>query len=485
MRKDPILYHRPWHKLLISLTSIFLLLVTLPGMAQESKQGEVAAAEQARETEALNLGTEAYIYGYPLVIMETVRRVMTNVAAPEGFHAPLGQFGHMRQYPDASYRGVPNPNEDTLYSFAWIDLSQEPYILSLPDEKGRYYLMEILDAWTNVFAAPGKRTSGTKAQKYAISGPHWHGRLPRGVKELKSPTNIVWLIGHTYCTGTPQDYKVVHAIQDHYQLVPLSAFGKTYTPSRGTVDPKVDMKTSGWQQVHQMDAATYFKTLAAALRANPPASADAPLVAKLAKIGLIPENDFDLSKLDPAVARGLEGAPKAAQEKITAPGKNAGVQVNGWKFMLQTGVYGTDYLQRAYITAVNLGANLPQDEVDMMTQVDGDGKPLNGAQRYVLHFPKAQTPPAHGFWSLTLYNAEHFLVVNPLNRYKLDSRSKFRHNQDGSLDLYVQKDSPGKDKESNWLPAPADQFELALRLYWPKDSVLKGTWKPSAIMRLD
>jgi hypothetical protein len=485
MRKDHHWYHRPWHKLFIFLIVFFLWLATPPGLAQESKQAEGAAAEPARETEALNLGTEAYLYGYPLLIMNIVQRVMINVAAPEGNHAPLGQFAHQRQYPEITFRGVPNPNRDKLYSFAWLDLSQEAYILSLPDEKGRYYLMEMLDAWTNVFAAPGKRTTGTKARKFAITGPAWQGRLPRGVKELKSPTNMVWLIGHTYCSGTPQDYKAVHAIQDHYKLMPLSAFGKRYTLPQGSVDPNVDMRTSGWEQVNRMEPASYFKTLAKAMQANPPAPADALMVAKLAKIGLIPGHYFDLSKLDPAVARGLEGAPKAAQEKLMAHGKNAGVQVNGWKFMLQTGVYGTDYLQRAYITAVNLGANLPQDEVDMMTQVDGDGKPLNGAQRYVLHFSKAQTPPAHGFWSLTLYNAEHFLVANPLNCYKLDSRSKFRHNQDGSLDLYVQKDSPGKDKESNWLPAPADQFELALRLYWPKDPVLTGTWKPSAIMRLD
>jgi len=471
--------------LVISLIAVFLLLATLPAPAQEAKRAEVTASEPERETEAFNLGTEAYIYGYPLVIMETVRRVMINVAAPEGFHAPLGQFAHQRQYPDASFKGVPNPNTDTLFSFAWLDLSKEPYILSLPDEKGRYYLMEMLDAWTNVFAAPGKRTSGTKAQKYAITGPGWQGRLPRGVKELKSPTNMVWIIGHTYCTGTPADYKAVHAIQDHYKLIPRSALGKSYTPPKGTVDPNVDMKTSGWEQVRRMDAASYFKTLAKAIQANPPAATDGPMVAKLAKIGLIPEQDFDLNKLDPAVAKGLERGLKAAQEKITAHGKEAGVQVNGWTFTLKTGVYGADYLQRAYITSVNLGANLPQDKVDMMTQVEGDGKPLNGSQRYVLHFPQAQTPPAHGFWSLTMYNAEHFLVANPLNRYKLNSRSKVRYNQDGSLNLYLQKDSPGKDKESNWLPVPADKFELMLRFYWPKQSVLNGSWKPPAVKRLD
>jgi DNA sulfur modification protein DndE len=344
--------------------------------------------------------------------------------------------------------------------------------------------MEILDAWTNVFAAPGTRTSGTRAQKYVITGPGWQGRLPRGVKELKSPTNMAWIIGHTYCDGTLKDYKIVHALQDRYKLVPLSAFGKAYTPPQGTVNPNIDMKTPGWETVRRMDASSYFNTMAKAMQANPPAAADAPMVAKLAKIGLVPEYDFDLSKLDPAVARGLERAPKAAQEKIQAHGKNAGVQVNGWQFTLKTGAYCTDYLQRAYITAVVLGANLPQDEVDMMAHEDGGGKPLDGAHRYVLHFSKGNAPPVHGFWTLTMYNAGHYFVANPLNRYELSSRSKFRYNQDGSLDLYVQKDSPDKHAESNWLPAPGDKFELMLRLYWPKDVLLKGAWKPPVVMEL-
>lgn len=485
MKKDHNVLYRPWRKRLISFFPALLLLAALPGWAQEKPEAKAPAPERVSVDEALNLGTEAYIYGYPLVIMETIKRVMINVAVPTGNHAPLSQFGHMRQYPDASFKGIPYPNMDMLLSFAWLDLSKEPYILSLPDEKGRYYLMEMLDAWTNVFATPGKRTSGTKAQKYAITGPDWQGRLPRGVKEFKSPTNMVWIIGHTYCSGTLQDYTAVHAIQDHYKLVPLNSFDKRYTPPKGSVDPNVDMRTSGWEQVKRMDAASYFKTFAAALTANPPAAADASMVAKLAKIGLNLKNGFDLNKLDPAVAKGLEQTPQAAQEKITAHGKDASVQVNGWTFTLKTGFYGSDYLQRSYITVVDLGANLPQDEVDMMTQVDGDGKPLDGSHRYLLHFSKAQTPPAHGFWSLTMYNAEHFLVTNPLNRYELSSRSKFRYNQDGSLDLYIQKDSPGKDHESNWLPAAAGKFDLMLRFYWPKESVVKGTWKPPVVKRLN
>jgi hypothetical protein len=485
MRIEHNLQQRWRHKLLIALIAAFLCWAALPGLAQESKQTETTAPQSGRETEALTLGIEAYIYGYPLVTMEIVRRVMTNVVAPEGFHAPSGQFAHMRQYPDASFTGVTTPNADTLYSFAWLDLAKEPYVLSLPDEKGRYYLMPILDAWTSVFAVPGTRTTGTKAQKYAITGPGWRGKLPRGVKEIKSPTNMVWIIGRTYCRGTPADYKVVHAIQNKYSLVPLSAYGKRYTPPQGSVDPNTDMRTSGREQVNRLDAASYFRIMAAVMQANPPAAADGPMVAKLAKIGIVPGQDFDLSKLDPAVAKGLQGAPKPAQERIMAHEKNAGVTRNGWTFMLKTGVYGTAYLQRALITAVGLGANLPQDAVYPLTQVDSGGKPLDGTQRYVLHFPKGQTPPAQGFWSLTMYNAGLFFVANPLNRYTLSSRSKFKYNQDGSLDLYAQKESPGQDKESNWLPAPADKFILMLRLYWPKESVLTGGWKPPAVQRVE
>ena len=485
MRNENKLFHRFRNEMLITLVAVVLLSVTLPGLAQETKQANLAPSEPGRESAVLNLGTEACIYGYPLVIMEILRSVMTNVAAPEGFHAPLGQFAHVRQYPDASFRGAAIPTRDLLYSFAWLDLSKEPYILSLPDEHGRYYLMEMLDAWTNVFAAPGKRTTGTKAQKFVITGPGWHGTLPRGLKQIKSPTNVVWLIGRTYCTGTPGDYQKVAALQDKYTLIPLSAYGKRYTPPQGTVDPKVDMKTSAWEQVNRLDAAAFFKIMAEAMQANPPAPPDGPMVAKLAQIGLVPGQSFEMSKLDPAVAKGLERAPKAAQETIQAHRKNAGVQVNGWQYTLKTGSYGTDYLQRAYVTAVNLGANLPQDEVDMTASEDGGGKPLDGAHRYLVHFPKSQTQPANGFWSLTMYNAEHFFVANPLNRYELNSRSKFRQNPDGSLDLYIQKDSPGKDKESNWLPATADKFELMLRLYWPKDAVLKGVWKPPAVRRIE
>ncbi len=486
-------YSRPF----LFLLCVVFLLTAVPALAQQAeKPGAPAptpqaapatapAPDQAKEQEVFDLGVEAYIYGYPLVTVEMTRRVGTNAAKPEGLHAPMGQFANAREYPTAAFKDVTAPNADTLYSSAWLDLAKEPYILSLPDEHGRYYLMPMLSGWTDVFQVPGTRTTGTKAQKYAITGPGWQGTLPKGVTEYKSPTNLVWIIGRTYCTGTPADYQAVHKIQDQYKIVPLSAYGKPYTPAPGQVDAGVDMKTPVREQVNRMEAAAYFKTLASLLRENPPAAADAPMVAKLAKIGLVPGQDFNLSKLDPVVAKGLERVPKAAQEKILVEYKKFGVPVNGWQYSTKMGVYGTDYLLRAITTWVGLGANRPQDAIYPISEVDAEGKPYDGAHKYVMHFDKGQMPPAKGFWSLTMYDAQYFFVANALNRYTLSSRNKFKYNKDGSVDLYIQNESPGKDKEANWLPAPQGKFVLCLRLYWPYDpphvSILDGSWKPPAV----
>jgi len=445
------------------------------------------AEEKLAPAEAAAIATDAYIYGYPLVTMEMTRRVMTNVREPVGTRAPMGHLIRLREYPTAEFRDVTAPNADTLYTTAWLDLGKEPWVLSLPDAHDRYYLFPLLSGWTDVFQVPGKRTTGTGPQTYAITGPGWSGQLPAGVKEYKSPTNLVWILGRIYCTGTKEDYAAVHTMQDAISLVPLSSYGKAYTPPPGNVDPKIDMNTPVRNQVNALSTEAYFNLLAALMKDNPPAAADAPMVAKMARLGIVPGQPFALDKLDPAVQKSLPGVPKVAVEKIAAHFKHAGKNINGWAFTTQTGIYGTDYLQRALITAIGLGANRPQDAVYPTSEADTQGKPYSGENKYVIHFPKGQLPPVDGFWSLTMYNGEYFFYGNELNRYTLSARNALKANADGSVDLYLQHDNPGPEKESNWLPAPKGKFILMLRLYWPKEtppSILDGTWKlPGAVVR--
>ena len=468
----------------------FLFALALTSMAmvgcgnQEAAKIAKAAGAEAKELEARETAIDAYIYAYPMVTMEITRRVMTNVAKPEGSKAPMGQFARLRNYPAVDDHSVTAPNADTLYTLTWLDVTKEPWVLSIPDMKDRYFLFPMLDMWTNVFQDPGKRTTGTKAQKYAITGPGWSGTLPAGVTEYKAPTGIVWVLGRIYCTGTPADYQAVHALQDKVTAVPLSAYGKSYVPPPAQADATLDMKEPRGQ-VNALDGVSYFKLFAELLKTNPPAAEDAPMLEKLAKIGIVPGQDFDASKLDPAVVKGLEDAPKPAQDKIQAWLKEAIVAgdskvENGWMFFRKVGVYGTSYRQRAMITWYGLGANRPDDAVYPISEGPDLLKKYNGANRYMVHFNKGEMPPTNGFWSLTMYDENYFFVPNAMKRYTISARDKLKANGDGSVDIYVQHDSPGKDKESNWLPAPSGTFEVMMRIYWPKESppsLLDGSWK--------
>lgn len=479
INKESVMTNGSGRKVRVGIAATALVFVCTALAVSNTVAQKSAATAPIGVDEATAIATDAYIYGYPLVTMEMTRRVLTNVAAPNQKAAPMGQLMRLEAYPTPEDRQVTAPNADTLYTMAWLDLSKEPYILSLPDANGRYYLMPMLDGWTTVFQVPGKRTTGTKAQKYAITGPGWTGTLPEGVTEYKSATSLVWLLGRIYCSGTPQDYKAVHAMQHEVSVVPLSSYGRPYTPPRGIVDPSIDMKTPVREQVNALDVAAYFNLLSQLMKNNPPVPEDAPMVQKMAKIGIVPGQPFDLTKLSPDAQRVMKTIPKAAFGKIMGYFKDAGKFENGWVFPTKTGIYGTDYLDRAIVTAIGLGANRPQDAVYPTSEVDDGGKPYSGTNKYVMHFDKGQMPPVDGFWSLTMYNAEYFFVANSLNRYTLSSRSKLKTNADGSVDLYLQNENPGKDKESNWLPAPKGRFIPMLRLYWPKEtppSLLDGTW---------
>lgn len=457
-----------------------LLATSSLGASARAAEGLVADLPEADEQFAE--ATEAYIYAYPLVTMEMTRRVITNVAEPKGTRAPMGHMIKLRQYPDAKFRDVTAPNADTLYTTSFFDVGDEPWVVSLPDLNGRYALFPLLDGWTTVFDVPGKRTTGTEAQTFVVTGPGWEGTVPKGMRQYKSPTSIVWLLGRIYCTGTPEDYVEVHKLQDQIKLAPLSAWGKDWKPPQSKVDPAIDMKSSVRDQVNKMDAAEYFALFADLLKRNPPTAADAPMVAKLASIGIVPGQDFDKSKLNPEFSKRV---PQAGFGQIMAHFRSSegDIQhINGWGFTTKTGVYGTNYLQRALITAIGLGANRPQDAV-YPTSLKSDTGPVqrvySGAEKYVLTFKKGQLPPVSGFWSLTMYDENYFFVDNPLNRYSISERQPLKAKPDGSVDLLIQHESPGPDWESNWLPAPKDRFILMMRLYWPNEgdpTIINGSW---------
>lgn len=454
---------------------------TAMSAAEERKAvtGLGSSAQKGRD-----IAIEAYIYGYPLVLMDVTRQVMTNVPRASEHGAPLNQVGHMRAFPDDTNTTIVRPNADTLCSFAFLDLSTEPMVLSVPDMDGRYYLMQMLDGWTNVFASPGTRTNDNAEGDFAISWLGWTGKLPGRVQEIKCPTAMCWILGQTQTNGK-SDYAAVHDVQDKYKLTPLSSFGKRYKPPDDVpVDPRLDMKTPPVEQVIRMDASAFFSRLNELMQNNPPAAADAGAVERFATIGVAPGKPFLLESMDPLLAKEIEASVDDAQARIiTEAGKPHGRNLNGWQFMTNVGRYGTDYLWRAVVAFIGLGANLPEDAFYLRATTDTDGQPLNGANRYEITFPKGQLPPVGAFWSITVYSDKQFFVPNPIGRYAIGDRDKIEFNNDGSLTIYVQYESPGKDKESNWLPAPNDSFNLCMRLYWPKKEVLNGTWKPPRIER--
>jgi hypothetical protein len=450
-------------------------------MSTTMTQTKLAATEQ----EAYDIAVEAFAYFYPMVTMEITRRQCTNhaVGAVPGF-GPANLFTHMRAYPEADFKTVVRPNFDTLYSIAWLDITKEPIIMSIPDSKGRYYLMPMLDMWSDVFASPGWRTSGTGVQHYAIVTQSFTGQLPEGIEKIVAPTQYVWVIGRTKTDG-PDDYANVHAFQDGLKLTPLSQWGKGASSVVATIDNSIDMKTPPIEIVNGMTAADYFALAADLMSKHAPHSTDWSTLARLQRIGVEQGKKFDFKSLTAEAQKGLERGAKDSLATMYATLKIMGRLANGWLMNTDTmGVYGNYYLKRAVVTMVGLGANQPEDAVYPMNIVDADGAKLDGSNNYVLHFESSELPPVNAFWSLTMYDKDGFQAANSLNRFAISSWMPLKKNADGSLDLYIQNANPGADKEANWLPAPKCELGMTMRLYAPKSDVLECKWNPPAVKKV-
>lgn len=442
-------------------------------------------AAQVSAEQALDIAVNAYLYFYPLITMDVTRRQTTNIAPGKEFgKGPMNAFSNIPAYPPADMKMVVRPNFDTLYSSGWVDLTEGPIVVSAPDTSGRYYLLPMLDMWTDVFASPGWRTTGTQARSFALVPPGWVGTLPADLTRIDAPTPYVWIIGRTKTDGAA-DYAAVNAIQSAYRLTPLAELGKTPSAPAVSIDPNVDMKTPPKVQVDGMPGEAYFTYAAELLKLHPPHITDQPMLAQLASIGFDAGKSLVFRSLDPAVQQAMTKAQAQAQKLMAEYVPKLAIIVNGWQMNVATmGVYGNFYLKRAIVAQLGLGANLPEDAIYPLNLGDSTGKPLDGTNRYRLHFDKGSEPPARAFWSVTLYDSDGFQVANALNRFAVSSWMPFRRNADGSLDLYFQHDDPGEGKEANWLPAPSGPFNLCMRLYAPESSVLNGAWSPPAVEKL-
>ena len=431
-----------------------------------------------------DIAVETYLFLYPLVTMEATRRQMTN--APAGQlpgRAPANQFGHLRAFPSADMRVVVRPNFDTLYSPTWLDLSDGPVVVSVPDTGGRYYLLPMLDMWTDVFAVPGWRTSGTAAQAYAIIPPGWSGTLPDGVEPIDAPTDVVWIIGRTQTNG-PADYPAVHAIQDGITAVPLSAWGGAAEPAPFTPDPTIDMSLEPLAQVEAMPGAAYFAHAAALLARFPAHPTDWSVLDRARRIGIDAGAPFRYDALSDAARAAVDAAPGAAVQVMRDAFPRLAPVVNGWSMNTQTmGVYGNHYLKRAIVCQIGLGANPPEDAIYPVLLADAEGQPITGEHDYVLRFTADQLPPADAFWSVTMYDAAGFQVPNPIDRFAIGDRDPLVYGPDGSLELYLQQASPGPDKDANWLPSAPGPLGITMRLYAPRPVALDGRWAPPPVHR--
>jgi len=485
------------HRRVKTCTFSAVLALALGAIAAPASFPIAAETAPLSEQEAGDIAVRAYLYLYPLVTMDVTRRQMTNVAAgtKPGF-GPANAFHKISAYPTATEKVVVRPNFDTLYSVAWLDLGKEPVVVSVPDTNGRYYLMPMLDMWTDVFASPGWRTTGTRAQHILVAPAGWRPdlrerfveeyRLPKDTRRVDAPTSHVWIIGRTKTDG-PKDYDAVHEIQAGFKVTPLSEWGRTATPAVARIDPGVDMQTPPKAQVDAMPAKTFFRHAAQLMKTNRPHLTDQPILAQMKKLGIEPGEPLDMDKASPQVRKALEDAPETAQKLMAWKLPTVARVVNHWSMNTDTmGVYGNDYLRRAIVAQQGLGANVPEDAIYPLSLGDQAGRPLDGANKYTLHFEKGDLPPVDAFWSVTLYDQEGYQVANPINRFAVSSWMPFKYAPDGSLTLYIQNESPGADKEVNWLPAPkGGPFNLTMRLYAPRPAALIGSWSPPPITKTE
>lgn len=438
-------------------------------------------------TDLGKLAAEAFFYGFALVANNTeVARFVTSGmgSVPP---TPFNSFGHAKQLagPNDTFVTV---NNDTLYSIAPIDLSAGPLVLHVPDTNGRYYVLQFVDAWSNNFAYVGKRATGTREGEFLLVPPGWAGKPPEGMRVIHAPTRIFTIVGRNAVDGAA-DIPNVLELQKGFTLRPLENQAPKGMP---VPDPNVPQDLKFWEELRVW------------MQAFPPSDADQEYEKKFVPLGLLSETSPYVNA-DPALAAVLKGGYAAGAAKMEELIKGGADTVNGWRMTMHTFDYNLDffeigassdpmwqiktrpeaYVMRTIAARAGLWGNHAYEAAYAMTYVDDKGEQLNGAHKY--EFKLSPPPPVDAFWSVTMYNVPKFyLVPNAINRYSIGDRTAgLKTNADGSVTIYMQKDSPGADKASNWLPTPEGDFRPTMRMYQPGQAIFDGEWRPPAIVRVD
>lgn len=434
-----------------------------------------------------NKGADAYVYALPLVLMDITRQ--ETFKHPAASSAQPNRFYMIPILADHTFRTVVRPNVDTLYSIAWLDLTEEPLLLTVPASRGRYHVEQFMDAWTNVFFAPGIRTLGDEMGKYLITSRNWRGDIPKGYTRIDAPTDMVWILARVFVDGE-DDLTAARRYQASLDVRPLSRRGDpNYKPILPDERGRGAKRSDPIDIVRSMSADEFFSRFIALTKHNPPASEDQAFIDDVLRpLQLTQESATDWNSRSSytrrAIEKGIETVwsvmtHRAAVEKDLTP--------TGWAGLANStniGIYGTNYPLRAGVAVFGLGANMPEDAIYLNASVDGEGEPLQGGKSYTLTFPSGQLPPVNGFWSVTLYDHKGYLLESPTQRYNLRQSDPLTYNADGSLTLLIQPDPPANRKlEHNWLPSPkTGQFVLSMRLYWPEQALLDGKWIPPALI---
>jgi hypothetical protein len=451
--------------------SLGLTLAMLPQQYAGAQASTPAATVSAAPDEARAIAKDAYIYAYPMLFNY---KTLYEQAEDPGSKSYVGGFGKFRNYSHPygpENKDIVTPNNDTPYSWAWLDLRREPWVLTVPAVKNdRYYVFQWIDLFTYNFAYVGSRTTGNGAGHYLFAGPNWHGDTPKGIdKVFRSETDIILTLGRTALSG-PSDVKDVEAIQKQYRLTPLSAFEHSSAPP-----PVAKVAFPKWDEAKatSIDFIAYLNFLLQFTQ--PTAPSETELMQRFAKIGIAPGAVFDPAALPAATREAIEQGVADGKAALADAEKHT---TSSYDLFGSRQDLNGDYMKRAVAAAMGIYGNTKEEAVYVGTRINADHEQLVGSQPYVIHFDKKDLPPAKFFWSMTMYDlpARH-LVANPIHRYSIGDRTKgIKYGADGSLDIYVQHNSPGADKESNWLPAPEGAYDVIARIYGPDASVFNGSW---------